>query len=134
MALSHEWGQFGTHRKGLRVMKPRGHQRQTYFFQLPLKIGMPLNALDGLLHWLVSQTLFVVRMDRRNREGLLESDYLLAAYGFSSSALLTLLLVLITLLELTSVLGFRSFAAHIPFSGFCSWVISAACHPDRRRI
>jgi hypothetical protein len=130
MALAHEWGQFGIHRKGLRVTKPRGHQRQTYFLQLPLKVGIPLNALSGLLHWLASQTLFVVRMDRRNREGLLEPDSSLAACGFSSSALLALLLILITLSVMTSVLGFRSFAANIPFSGSCSWVISAACHPD----
>jgi hypothetical protein len=130
MALAHEWGQFGTHRKGSRVTKPKGHQRQTYFLQLPLKVGMPLNALSGLLHWIASQTLFVVRMHRRNRNGLLEPDSSLAACGFSSSALLALLLVLITLSVTTSVLGFRSSPAQIPFSDSCSWVISAACHPD----
>jgi hypothetical protein len=69
-------------------------------------------------------------MDRRDRKGLLEPDSSLAACIFSSSALLTLLLVLIPLSVLTSILGFRSFAAHIPFSGSCSWVISAACHPN----
>jgi hypothetical protein len=130
MALAHEWGQFGTRRKGLRVTKPSGHQRETYFLQLPLKVGVPLNTLSGLLHWLASQMLFVVRIDRRNREGVLERDSSLAACGFSSSALLALLLVLIALSAVTSVLGFRSFAAHIPFAGSCSWVISAACHPD----
>jgi hypothetical protein len=50
MALAHQWSQFGIHRKGLRVTKPRGYQRQTYFLQLPLKIGVPLNVLSGLLH------------------------------------------------------------------------------------
>lgn len=130
MALAYEWGRFGTRRKGLRVTKPRGHQRETYFLQLPLKVGVPLNTLSGLLHWLASQTLFVVRMDRRNREGMLEPDSSLAACGFSSSALLALLFVLIALSATTSALGLRSFAAHIPFTGSCSWVISAACHPD----
>jgi hypothetical protein len=130
MALAYEWGQFGTRRKGLRVTRPRGEQRETYFLQLPLKVGVPLNALSGLLHWLASKMLFVVRIDRRDRDGVLEPDSSLAACGFSSSALMALLLVLIALSVLTSVLGFRSFAAHIPFAGSCSWVISAACHPD----
>lgn len=130
MALAYEWGQFGTHRKGLRVTKPKGEQRETYFLQLPLKIGVPLNALSGLLHWLASQMLFVVRIDRRNRDGVLVPDSSLAACGFSSSALLALLLVLIGLSVLTSVLGFRTLDAHIPFVGTCSWAISAACHPN----
>jgi hypothetical protein len=130
MALAYEWGQFGTRRKGLRVTKPRGQQRETYFLQLPLKIGVPLNILSGLMHWLASQTLFVVRMDRRNREGVLDPMSSEAACGFSSSALLALLLVLIALSVMTSVLGFQTFAAHIPFAGSCSWVISAACHPN----
>jgi hypothetical protein len=130
MALAYEWGQFGTHRKGLRVTTPRGNQRETYFLQLPLKVGIPLNALSGLLHWLASQTLFVVRIDWRNREGALKPDSSLAACGVSTSALLTLLLVLMALSAMTSVLGFRSFRGQIPFTGSCSWVISAACHSD----
>lgn len=129
MALAYEWNQLGTYRKGLRVTRPRGEQRETYFLQLPLKVGVPLNALSGLLHWLASQMLFVVRVDRRNRDGMLIHDSSLAACGFSSSALLALLLVLLALSLLASIIGFRTFAAHIPFAGSCSWVISAACHP-----
>ncbi|KAF3009632.1 hypothetical protein E8E13_007344 [Curvularia kusanoi] len=71
MALAYEWSKFGSRRKGLRVTRPRGEQRETYFLQLPLKIGVPLNALSGILHWLASQMLFVVRVDRRNRDAAL---------------------------------------------------------------
>ena len=74
--------------------------------------------------------LFVVRINRRNRHGVLEPDSPLAACGFSSSALMALLLVLTALSVLKSVLGFRGFTAHIPLAGSCSWVISAACHPN----
>jgi hypothetical protein len=130
MALAYEWGQFGIRRKGLRVTKPRGKQRETYFLQLPLKVGVPLNALSGLLHWLASQMLFVSRIDQRNRNGDLDPDSSLAACGFSSTALLALSIVLLGLSVSVSVLGFRTSAAHIPFAGTCSWVISAACHPN----
>ncbi|ORY02733.1 hypothetical protein BCR34DRAFT_492913, partial [Clohesyomyces aquaticus] len=120
MALAYEWNQLGAHRKGLRVTKPRGAQRETYFVQLPLRIGIPLNAMSGLLHWLASQTLFVVRLDRRSRVGTLDPGASEAACRFSSSVFLTLLLVLITLSAITTVLGFVSFQARIPFAGSCS--------------
>jgi hypothetical protein len=130
MALAYEWGQFGIRRRGLRVTKPRGKQRETYFLQLPLKIGVPLNALSGLLHWLASQMLFVSRIDRRSQKGVLDPNSSLAACGFSSTALLALLFVLLALSASVSALGFRTSAAHIPFAGSCSWVISATCHPN----
>jgi hypothetical protein len=88
------------------------------------------NALSGLLHWLASQMLFVSRIDQRNRNDDLDPDSSLAACGFSSTALLALLCVLLALSVSVSVLGFRTSAAHIPFAGTCSWVISAACHPN----
>lgn len=130
MALGSEWDQFGTKRKGLRVTKSRGEQRETYFLQLPLKWGIPLNALSGLMHWLASQMLFLVRSDKYDRQGQLSPDSSEAACGFSSSALLALVVLLLVLFILVSILGFLKFDAHVPFAGSCSWVISAACHPD----
>lgn len=134
MALAYEWNQLGNDRKGLRVTKPRGQQRETYFLQLPLRISIPLNSLSGLLHWLASQMLFVVRLDRRDRNGVLDIRSSVAACGFSSSAFVALVVVLLALSLITTLLGFRSFESHIPFAGSCSWVISAACHPDPNEV
>jgi hypothetical protein len=128
MAMAYEWNQFGRHRKSLRVSKPSGEQRETYFLQLPLRWGVPLNCFGGLLHWLTAQTLFVVRLDQRDRDGNLIESESIAACGFSGSGFLAILTVILLLSLLATALGFISFEAHIPFAGTCSWVISAACH------
>lgn len=130
MALAYEYNQLGVERKGLRVTKPRGEQRETYFLQLPFRWGIPLNALSGLLHWLMSQTIFLARFDRIGRDGQLKMNDSEAGCGFSSSALLALIIALLALGFLIAWFARISFEAHVPFAGSCSWVISAACHPS----
>lgn len=129
MATAHEYNQLGSHRKGLRVSKPEGEQRETYFLQLPLRWGIPLNACSGVLHWLASQTLFIVRLDRIKFDGSWDKGDSVAAFGFSTSALLALFVVHIALQIFVLVIASFQFTEAVPFSGNCSWVISAACHP-----
>jgi len=62
MALSKEWSRFSTTRKTLRVSYPKGAQRSTYFLNLPYRYALPLMFASGTLHWLVSQSLFLVRI------------------------------------------------------------------------
>ena len=38
---------------------PKDHQRSTYYLGLPFRFAVPINLIFLLLHWLVSQTLFV---------------------------------------------------------------------------
>ncbi|KAF2437912.1 hypothetical protein P171DRAFT_477820 [Karstenula rhodostoma CBS 690.94] len=131
MALAYEWDRLGRERKSLRVTKPRGQQRETYFLQLPLKWGIPVNFASGLLHWLASQTLFLVRLDRYDNDGALKVESSEAACGFSLPALLALVIVLVVLFSLVCSLGYICFDTHIPFAGSCSWVIGAACHTNQ---
>lgn len=49
-------------RKPLRVSEPVGIQRSSYFISLPLRYGIPLYTTSGLMHWLVSQSLFLARI------------------------------------------------------------------------
>jgi hypothetical protein len=59
--LSNELNQFAATRKGLRVsIRPEQSQRSTYFLQLPYRYGIPLMVFSGVLHWLCSQSLFLV--------------------------------------------------------------------------
>ncbi len=48
-------------KKALRVSSPIGMQRSSYFLSLPLKYSVPLLTLSTLLHWLMSQSLFLVQ-------------------------------------------------------------------------
>src|SRR6185312_6672946 len=64
MATALEWDSYARNRKGLRVSKdPQGKQREYSFLQLPYKFAVPLLLLSGLLHWLVSQSLFLITID-----------------------------------------------------------------------
>ncbi|KAI4599922.1 hypothetical protein KJ359_001658 [Pestalotiopsis sp. 9143b] len=56
-------------RKPLRVSEPMGIQRSSYFISLPLRYGIPLYATSGLMHWLVSQSLFLARITAVDPDG-----------------------------------------------------------------
>jgi hypothetical protein len=65
-----EWNNYALHRKGLRVTEtPQGFQKSTHFLQLPYRWAIPLTVAQGFLHWFLSQSVFLVRVDMRNREG-----------------------------------------------------------------
>ena len=64
MAQAIEWSDFAFRRKGLRVSSsPKGYRRSTYFLQLPYRYAVPLIALSGVLHWLVSQSIFLIDVE-----------------------------------------------------------------------
>lgn len=131
MAGAREWNQLGVHRKGLRVTNPRQAQRSTYFLQLPYKFSLPLTIFSGGLHWLLSQSLFLVRVDYINTDGTLSDS--MSRFGISVSGLsfLTLCLAFYFVVVTIGLLGRRKFKARIPFAASCSLVISAACHPPK---
>ena len=60
LLVSEEWGGYAVERKTLRVSHPKGIQRSTYFISMPLKYGIPLMIGNASLHWLVSQSMFLV--------------------------------------------------------------------------
>ncbi|KAF3012819.1 hypothetical protein E8E14_008491 [Neopestalotiopsis sp. 37M] len=48
-------------KKPLRVSSPIGMQRSSYFLALPFKYSVPVLSISILLHWLISQSLFLVQ-------------------------------------------------------------------------
>lgn len=64
MSLAAEWADFAKERKGLRVSSdPVGFQRAAYFLQLPYRYALPLIVTAGVMHWLVSQSIFLVFLE-----------------------------------------------------------------------
>ncbi|KAK8254498.1 hypothetical protein HDK77DRAFT_386219 [Phyllosticta capitalensis] len=129
MDIVREYNDFATQRKGLRVSRPQGHQRSTYFLQLPFRWAIPLNSVGGLLHWMMSQTLFFTRIDRLAPDGKVIPDGSISACGYSISSALALLMTGTLLFKVATVFSMRTFEAQMPYASSCSWVISAACHP-----
>jgi hypothetical protein len=56
-----EWNGYAKSRKPLRVASRRAGQRSSYYLQLPYWYVLPLMVTSGLLHWITSLSLFLVR-------------------------------------------------------------------------
>ena len=116
-------------RKGLRVTEPKAQQRSTYFLQLPYRWGVPLMITSGLLHWLLSQTIFLVRLDVRGLNGQIRPQQSMSACGYSSSAFVALISLSGIVYLVTLIVSLRGMEENIPMATSCSAMISAACHP-----
>jgi len=129
MLLGFEWVSYAVHRKGLRVSRlPEGAQRSTYFLQLPYRFALPLMALSGVLHWLVSQSIFLVAIDTYNWDGSTDIYGDWKSCGYSPIAIFTTLMLGI-LMTLSAVgVGWVPFKPGMNLAGSCSAAISAACH------
>jgi hypothetical protein len=130
MCLSAEWSRFGHHRKGLRVShNPRLSQRSNYFLSLPYRYAVPLMATSAVLHWLVSQSLFIIAIEAYNTH--MERDPLHDVYacGYSPLAIVIATSIGAVMFACLIVLSLRRFESAMPVAGSCSLAIAAACHP-----
>jgi hypothetical protein len=139
MLTGHEWMSYAFKQKGLRISgKPSGSQRSKYFLQLPYRFSLPLVAMSILLHWLVSQSIFVVTFNvydqtgHRNWDGRQErniEDGFLTC-GYSPIAMLAVLIVGFFMLVAAVGFGYIPYKTGMPLAGSSSLAISAACHPE----
>ena len=128
MLLSQEWFGYAKHKKALRVTQPTGQQRSTYRLQLPYTYGIPLLVLSGVLHWLVSQTLFFVSVHNAPAFGSSQSPSSISTLGYSAIAIVFTLMLGGAAVLTGILMGFRRYEAGMPLAGSCSAAISAACH------
>ena len=132
MLLSVEYSDYAIARKGLRVSNPKGHQRSTYYLQLPYRYAGTLIALSALLHWLFSQSLFLVLITEYDIFGNVlpqEASDDLIRYGCSGIALVFTVILSGLMIALLLVICYRKHHPKMPVVASCSFAISAACHP-----
>lgn len=117
--------------KSLRVTWPRGQQRSTYYLQLPYRYGITLIILQALMHFLLSQSIFLARLQYYDSFGApLDIDQSFTDVGVSPRAALTTCLVGLVLVLAQILHAYRPLDNRIPIHGNQSAVISAMCHPD----
>ena len=134
MLLADEWNGYASKRKPLRVSQPSWKQRSTYFLQLPYRYGVPLMIISILLHWLLSESLFLARVTVYNRAGEENTDNSISTIGYSLIPLVVVIAVGCTTVLAAVLNGFRRYKPGIPLAGSCSAAISAACHPPENDI
>jgi hypothetical protein len=145
IALATEWDSYARHRKGLRVSSPPvGAQRTTYFLQLPYRYSLPLLAISGLLHWLVSQSIFLVFIEiyrdtvsERAFSGTTGSSSTrtiepinnFITCGWSPAGVFSVIMVGVGMVVFLLATAFRRLGGSgMPVAASCSAAISAACH------
>jgi hypothetical protein len=128
MAAGAEYSSYGRKRKGLRVSQsPQGNQRTTYFLQLPYRFAIPLMILSALLHWLVSQSIFVVFIRYPPTSFFDDEVQSIMTCGWSPAAILCVTILAGVLVSILIWAGFQKLESNIPLAGSCSAAISAAC-------
>jgi hypothetical protein len=124
-----EWSQYATERKALRVSSvPHGQQRSTYFLQLPYKVAFPLMVLSGVLHWLTSQSIFLVSVEEmaEGSDEVLAMEFLTC--GYSPPAILAVIILGLLMVAMVTYFGRRRVKGGMPLAATCSACISAMCH------
>jgi hypothetical protein len=134
--LSYEWLSYAHKRKGLRMSRqPVGVQQTTYFLQLPYRFGIPLMLLSGTLHWLASQSIFLVAIDFYDYDGNFGGydvngnvNFDFKTCGYSPIAIITVVVLGALLIIAMVALGYVRYNGGMTLAGSCSMAISAACH------
>lgn len=128
MLVADEWSRFAHQRKSLRVTSPSGLQRSTYYLQLPYMYSIPLLVSSGVLHWLISQSIFLARVTSFSSHWSEDHSEDISTTGYSCIAII-FVIVVGTIMVIAGILnGFRSFKPGMPLVGYCSAAIGAACH------
>ena len=96
-------------------------------------------TVSAVLHWLVSQSIFLVAIDRydwkeqpvyRSIGGGHKTVKEFMTCGYSPVAILCVIMLGIGMVGALLAVGLRRFAPGIPLAGSCSAAIAVACHAD----
>ncbi|KAF4443764.1 hypothetical protein F53441_11367 [Fusarium austroafricanum] len=125
MAAAKEWSDYGHKRRSLRVSSnPRGEQRSRYFLQLPYRYSIPLLVVSILMHWMLSQSIFIVAVEEIR-------DWKLFTCGYSPIAIIFVLIIAVLMAAVVIITALRRLPTAMPVAASCSLAIAAACHhPD----
>ena len=134
MLLAEEWSAYATKKKFLRVTSPIGGQRSTYRLQLPYRYGIPLLVGSSVLHWLVSQSIFLARINVVDFAEAEVNWVGLSTCGYSPMAMIFVIILGSIIVLLGIGFGFRKSRSGMPLAGSCSAAISAACHPPEADV
>ncbi|KAH8817584.1 hypothetical protein DL96DRAFT_1751300 [Flagelloscypha sp. PMI_526] len=125
MSLAIEWSRYHQHPRSLRVSHRKGEQRSTYFLQIPYRLGIPVMIFSTVLHWLISQSIFLAKIDDMNFPNSVSTC------GYSIGGMIATFVGGLILAVFAIILGSRRLPSGMPLVGSCSLAIAASCHtPD----
>lgn len=125
-----DWSRFGFEDQHLMVSTPAGKQRGTWILGIPKYYGVALLVLQTILHWLISESIFVVQITVFGTDGQISPTDHISNCGYSPIAII--FTVVAAVIMMLSAVGFgicKAPEGGPPIISTCSAAISAACHP-----
>ena len=89
-------------------------------------------VLFALLHWSLSQSIFLVQVDFYDSTDSILKYNKITTCGYSNIAIITSICIASIIVIFGLANAFRRFKVLIPLAGGCSAVISAACHQPKQ--
>lgn len=130
MTLAAEWSTYAISRRGVRVSwNPQYAQRSSYFLSLPYRYAIPLMGTSAILHWLISQSLFLVGIEAYDERFVRAPGRDLVTCGYTPVAIVSAMAVWVFMFACLVGMGRMKFASGMQIAGSCSLAIAAACHP-----
>ncbi|KAJ5435736.1 hypothetical protein N7445_006621 [Penicillium cf. griseofulvum] len=130
MLATAEYSSYGASSQPLRVTWPMkgSTQQSTYWLSMPYRYGVPLMVIYMVLHLLISQSIFYVRVMAYDWIGRQIYQRSISAMGYNALAIFISILVGAFMVCLLVGVSFRRLKSEMPLAGACSAAISAACH------
>ena len=127
MLTEKEWQTFAHTRMPLRVSAPQPGQHSTYYLQLPYLYSIPLLFFSGLMHWLISQSIFLAYVQSYDNNGVRNPGYDIVTCGYSPIAIVMSLFIGCLMVLAFLLLGLQQYPAGLPLARNRSDFIKAAC-------
>ncbi|KAL0939943.1 uncharacterized protein CTRU02_206553 [Colletotrichum truncatum] len=144
LEMGREWSRFSTEYRPLRVSSPKGQQIATYRLQLPYRYSIPLMVTSTMLHWLLSNALFIIvsqgnyfrigsGTDNPDEPGGYKADTISlppdAVVGLGTSSLPVLMLIILGSIMMAGpiILSLKRLPGYMPVVGSNSLAMAAAC-------
>lgn len=130
MCVAVEWSSYAIRRKSIRVSNnPQLAQRSNHFLSIPYRYAIPLIFLSITLHWLISESLFMVGIEAWDSKMQRDPSNDIITCAYTPVAILSSIFVggfmFISLVGLSR----QRLDSAMPVAGSCSLAIAAACHP-----
>ncbi|KIW00772.1 uncharacterized protein PV09_07752 [Verruconis gallopava] len=130
MFLASDWARYSSRAQSLMVSSPKGEQRSMWFLGAPFAYGSVLLVLQIILHWLISQAIFVISIMIYNPDGSpAQSLSKFVNCGYSPIAIIFSIIGATVIVMSAIALSMRRFPTGAPpVVATCSAAISSACH------
>ena len=127
MLMEQEFQTYARRPRRLRVSLPADGQKSTYYLQLPFRYAIPLILASGLMHWLISQSLFIAHILSYNTEGVRNSKNDVITCGYSPIAIICSIATGALMVVTIIIISFRRYEPGLPLAKNRSNTIQAAC-------